>query len=106
MQADICKILGIKYPIFMGAMTLVSESSLVAAVSNAGGLGIFATGDAAQKGGIEWARAEIKKIKSMTDKPFGVNVALFMKNVPEIIDAVCEEGCRAYGNGLHGPLYS
>lgn len=103
MQADICKILGIKYPIFMGAMTLVSESSLVAAVSNAGGLGIFATGDAAQKGGIEWARAEIKKIKSMTDKPFGVNVALFMKNVPEIIDAVCEEGVSVITTGGGNP---
>lgn len=103
MQADICKILGIKYPIFMGAMTLVSESSLVAAVSNAGGLGIFATGDAAQKGGIEWARAEIKKIKAMTDKPFGVNVALFMKNVPEIIDAVCEEGVSVITTGGGNP---
>ncbi|MBQ9157547.1 MAG: nitronate monooxygenase [Eubacterium sp.] len=103
MSADICKILGIEYPIFMGAMTLVSESSLVAAVSNAGGLGIFATGDAAQKGGIEWARAEIKKIKSMTDKPFGVNVALFMKNVPEIIDAVCEEGVKVITTGGGNP---
>ncbi|MBR1456442.1 MAG: nitronate monooxygenase [Oscillospiraceae bacterium] len=103
MSADICKILGIKYPIFMGAMTLVSESSLVAAVSNAGGLGIFATGDAAQKGGIEWARAEIRKIKQMTDKPFGVNVALFMKNVPEIIDAVCEEGVSLITTGGGNP---
>ncbi len=103
MSADICKILGIKYPIFMGAMTLVSESSLVAAVSNAGGLGIFATGDAAQKGGIEWARNEIRKIKSMTDKPFGVNVALFMKNVPEIIDAVCEEGVQVITTGGGNP---
>ncbi len=103
MAADICKILGIEYPIFMGAMTLVSESSLVAAVSNAGGLGIFATGDAAQKGGIEWARAEIRKIKEMTDKPFGVNVALFMKNVPEIIDAVCEEGVKVITTGGGNP---
>ena len=103
MAADICKILGIQYPIFMGAMTLVSESSLVAAVSNAGGFGIFATGDAAQKGGIEWAREEIRKIKSMTDKPFGVNVALFMKNVPEIIDAVCEEGVTAITTGGGNP---
>lgn len=103
MQADICKILGIKYPIFMGAMTLVSESTLVAAVSNAGGLGIFATGDAAQKGGIERVRSEIKRIKSLTDKPFGVNVALFMKNVPEIIDAVCEEGVSVITTGGGNP---
>ena len=103
MSTDICKILGIKYPIFMGAMTLVSESRLVAAVSNAGGLGIFATGDAAQKGGIDRVKTEIKKIKSLTDKPFGVNVALFMKNVPEIIDAVCEEGVAVITTGGGNP---
>ena len=100
---DICKILGIKYPIIMGGMTLVSDSKLVAAVSNAGGLGIFATGDKAQKGGIERIRQEIKAIKSMTDKPFGVNVAMFMPNVPEIIDAVCEEGVAMITTGGGNP---
>lgn len=100
---NICKILGIKYPIIMGGMTLVSDSKLVAAVSNAGGLGIFATGDKAQKGGIERIRQEIKAIKSMTDKPFGVNVAMFMPNVPEIIDAVCEEGVAMITTGGGNP---
>ena len=103
MQTDICKILGIEYPIIMGAMTLVSDSKLVAAVSNAGGLGIFATGDKAQEGGIERIRKEIKAIKEMTDKPFGVNVALFMDNVPEIIDAVCEEGVAMITTGGGNP---
>lgn len=100
---DICEILGIKYPIIMGGMTLVSDSKLVAAVSNAGGLGIFATGDKAQKGGIERIRREIKAIKAMTDKPFGVNVAMFMPNVAEIIDAVCEEGVAMITTGGGNP---
>lgn len=103
MQADICKILGIKYPILMGGMTLVSESGLVSAVSNAGGLGIFATGDKAQKGGIERIRDEIKRIKTLTDQPFGVNVAMTSPIVQEIIDTVCEEGVSMVTTGAGSP---
>lgn len=100
---DICKILGIKYPIIMGGMTLVSESTLVAAVSNAGGLGIFATGDKAQKGGIERIKAEIKRIKELTDKPFGVNIAMTSPIVQEIIDCVCEEKVAMITTGAGSP---
>lgn len=103
MQADICKLLGIKYPIFMGGMTLVSDSTLVAAVSNAGGLGIFATGDKAQKGGIERIRSEIQRIKVLTDKPFGVNVAISSPIVQEIMDAVCEAGVALVTTGAGNP---
>ncbi len=91
MKSDICKILGIKYPILMGGMTLVCDSDLVSAVSNAGGLGIFATGDKAQKGGIERIRNEIKRIKTLTDKPFGVNMMLMAPNKDEILKVLCEE---------------
>lgn len=103
MQADICKLLGIRYPIFMGGMTLVSDSALVAAVSNAGGLGIFATGDKAQKGGIQRIREEIQRIKTLTDKPFGVNVAMSSPVVAEIIDAVCEAGVALVTTGAGSP---
>lgn len=103
MQADICKILGIKYPIIMGGMTLVSESQLVSAVSNAGGLGIFATGDKAQKGGIERIKAEIQKIKTLTDKPFGVNIAMTSPIVQEIIDVVCKEKVAMVTTGAGSP---
>lgn len=103
MRADICKLLGIKYPIIMGGMTLVSGSDLVAAVSNAGGLGIFATGDKAQKGGIEWIRGEIHRIKELTDKPFGVNVAMFSPIAAEIIDLVCKENVALVTTGGGSP---
>lgn len=103
MQADICKLLGIKYPIFMGGMTLICDSALVSAVSNAGGLGIFATGDKAQKGGIERVRDEIKRIKTLTDKPFGVNVAMSSPIVQEIIDVVCEERVALVTTGAGSP---
>ena len=103
MKSDICKILGIKYPIFMGGMTLICDSDLVSAVSNAGGLGIFATGDKAQKGGIERIRNEIKRIKTLTDKPFGVNIAMTSPIAQEIIDIVCEEKVALVTTGAGSP---
>jgi enoyl-[acyl-carrier protein] reductase II len=103
MRQDICKILGINAPIIMGGMTLVSGSELVSAVSNAGGLGIFATGDQAQKGGIDRIKAEIKKIKSLTNKPFGVNVAMSSPIAQEIIDCVCAEKVAVVTTGAGSP---
>lgn len=103
MRADICKILNIKYPILMGGMTLVSESTLVSAVSNAGGLGIFATGDKAQKGGIERIRNEVQRIKALTDKPFGVNIAMTSPIAQEIVDIVCQEKVAMVTTGAGSP---
>jgi enoyl-[acyl-carrier protein] reductase II len=103
MRADICKILGIKYPILMGGMTLVTGSELVSAVSNAGGLGIFATGDKAQKGGIERIRKGIRDIKTITDKPFGVNIAMTSPIAQDIIDVVCEEKVSMITTGAGSP---
>lgn len=103
MRANLCKILGIQYPILMGGMTLITGSELVTAVSKAGGLGIFATGDAAQKGGIERIREEIRKIKAATDKPFGVNVAMISPIAQQIIDVVCEEKVSLITTGAGSP---
>jgi enoyl-[acyl-carrier protein] reductase II len=87
----------------MGGMTLVCDSDLVSAVSNAGGLGIFATGDKAQKGGIERIKNEIKRIKTLTDKPFGVNIAMTSPIAQEIIDTVCEEKVAMVTTGAGSP---
>lgn len=103
MRANLCELLHIQYPIIMGGMTLVSNSDLVSAVSNAGGLGIFATGDKAQKGGIERIKKEIKRIKTLTDKPFGVNVAMISPIAQEIIDTVCEEHVSMVTTGAGSP---
>lgn len=103
MKSALCELLNIEYPIISGAMTLVSNSELVSAVSNAGGCGIFATGDAAQKGGIERIKNEIKRIKSLTDKPFGVNVAMISPIAKEIIDTVCEEQVAMVTTGAGSP---
>ena len=69
---DICGMLGIKYPIIQGAMARIADASLAAAVSNAGGLGIIAGGEAP----VDYLREEVRKAKKLTNKPFGVNIML------------------------------
>ena len=64
--------LGLEFPLFQGGMAWVADASLAAGVSNAGGLGIIA----AMNSNGEQLRAEIKKCKELTDKPFGVNIML------------------------------
>ena len=71
------KLLGIKYPIIQGGMAGVSESSLASAVSNAGGLGVIGSGFSLPG----WLDEEIKKTKTLTDKPFGVNLLMQNPNV-------------------------
>ena len=87
MKTKITELLGIKYPIIQGGMAWTSDANLAAAVSNAGGAGIIATGGRT----VEWTRDEIRKAKDLTAKPFGVNIMLMAPNIAEIIDIVCEE---------------
>ncbi|MBQ6820614.1 MAG: enoyl-[Clostridium sp.] len=95
----ICDLLNIKYPIFQGGMAWVSDSSLAAAVSNAGGLGIIAGANAP----ASLIRDEIKKTKELTDKPFGVNIMLLSENADELSDIVIEEGVRVVTTGAGNP---
>ena len=99
MSNVICEMLGIKYPIFQGAMAWVSDSSLAAAVSNAGGLGIIAGANAL----AEHIRNEIRKAKEMTDKPFGVNIMLLSENADELAKMVIEEGVKVITTGAGNP---
>ena len=78
------KLLNIKYPIIQGGMAGVSESTLVAAVSNAGGLGVIGSGFAQPA----WLEEEVKKTKSLTDKPFGVNLLLQNTGAPELMKVI------------------
>lgn len=70
------ELLGIKYPIIQGAMAKISTSELVSAVSEAGGLGVIASGGMT----TEQVREEVRKTQKLTDKPFAVNVMLMMEN--------------------------
>ena len=91
--------LGIKYPIIQGAMQDVAKAGLVAAVSNAGGLGVLASGQDTP----EQVREEIRKVKELTDKPFAVNLMFLNKKVPEIVDVVIEEGVKIVTTGAGTP---
>ena len=95
----ITDLLGIKYPIFQGAMAQIARHELVSAVSNAGALGILASGGVSP----EELRKEIQQCKELTDKPFAVNLMLMMSNIDEIIDVVIEEDVKIVTTGAGTP---
>ncbi|WP_125154181.1 enoyl-[acyl-carrier-protein] reductase FabK [Clostridium rectalis] len=94
-----CNMAGIDYPIIQGAMAWIADSSLAAAVSNAGGLGIIASGNAP----IEIVKNEIRRAKKLTDKPFGVNIMLLSDNAKEVAKLVCDEGVKVVTTGAGNP---
>lgn len=98
-KTSICGILGIRYPILQGGMAWVATAELAAAVSNAGGLGIIGAGNAPG----DYVRSEIKKVKKLTDKPFGVNIMLLSPFVDEVIDIVYEERVPVITTGAGNP---
>ena len=87
MATRLTELLGIKYPIIQGAMAWISDATLASAVSNAGGAGIVSLGGRT----TEYTRDEIRRCRTLTDKPFGVNVMLMAPNKDEIVDVICEE---------------
>jgi len=94
------KLLNIKYPIIQGGMAGVSEAILVAAVSNAGGLGVIGSGFASPS----WLSDEIKKTKKLTDKPFGVNLLMQNPNAAELVKIIIEEKVPIVFTGGGNPL--
>jgi enoyl-[acyl-carrier protein] reductase II len=100
LRTPICERLGIEYPIFLAGMGGVSLSKLVAAVSNAGGLGIMG---AATLGPAE-LREEIQKTRDLTDKPFAVDLlAPDPERIRPHMDVIFEENVRIFVAGLAVP---
>ena len=95
----ICELLGIKYPIFQGAMAWISNGELAGAVSRDGGLGIIAGG------GMEpnLLRENIRKAKQITTNPIGVNLMLLRPDVAEQVDVCIEEGVKVITTGAGNP---
>ena len=93
------EILGIKYPIFQGAMANISTAEFAADVSNSGALGIIGAGAMDTK----MVRESIKKCKELTDKPFGVNVMLMNPYCDEIIEVILEEKVAVVTTGAGNP---
>ncbi len=99
-RTPICDLLGIKYPIVQGGMAWVGTAELVAAVSNAGGLGTVGGGNASP----EEVAHETRLIRELTDKPFGLNIPLAISEyADEIVDLSIEEGVRIVVIGAWRP---
>ena len=86
----ITQMLGIETPIVQAPMGWIARSQLASAVSNAGGLGIIET----SSGELAAIRQEILKMRELTDKPFGVNVAQAFVRDPEIVDFIIDQGVK------------
>jgi enoyl-[acyl-carrier protein] reductase II len=87
LKTRITELFGIKYPIVLSGMSWISVPGMVAAVSNAGGLGILATGPLTE----DQTRAAIREIRKLTDKPFGANATLYFPGAHENAKVILEE---------------
>lgn len=99
MNSKLCDLLGITYPVFQGGMAWISDGKLAAAVSNGGGLGIIAAGNAPG----DYVREQIRIAASLTDKPFGVNIMLLSPFVEEVAQVVVEENVAVVTTGAGNP---
>lgn len=95
----LCDLLGIKLPIIQGGMAHISDASLAAAVSNAGGFGIIS----AASGDVKKIEQEIDKCFFLTNKPFGVNIMLMGENIDEIAELVARKKVAAVTTGAGNP---
>lgn len=84
------RLLGVDYPIVQAPMGWIARSTLASAVSNAGALGIIET----SSGELDIIRGEIARMRELTDRPFGVNIAQLFVRDPSIVDFVVEQGVR------------
>ncbi len=91
--------LGMKYPIIQGGMAWAGTGHLAGAVSEAGGLGIIGTG----YWKADKVREEIRRVRQVTDKPFGVNVMLLSRHIREVFDVIIEEGVQVVATGAGDP---
>src|SRR5436305_9225622 len=100
LRTPICDLLGIEYPILLAGMGGVSYAELCAAVSNAGGFGTLGVAGRSQRE----VRDEIKKVRDLTDKPFGVDLlAAVPESLERTADLIIEGGAAAFISGLGVP---
>lgn len=98
-KTQLCDLLGIKYPVFQGGMAWIADAKLAAAVSNGGGLGIVAAGNAP----ADYVRQQIRLAASLTDQPFGVNIMLLSPFADEVAQVVAEEKVAVVTTGAGNP---
>ncbi len=93
------ELLGVEYPIVQAPMGWIARAQLASAVSNAGGLGIIET----SSGELDNIKVEIKKMRALTDKPFGVNIALAFVRDPSILQFVIDQGVQFVSTSAGNP---
>jgi len=98
-KTKICEILNIQYPIILGGMLWIGKSDLVAAVSEAGGLGLMGAGGMT----IEEIDSECSNVKAKTKKPFGVNIPLVRPDSDEMINAAIKNGASVIATSSGSP---
>lgn len=98
-KSEICDMLGIQYPVFQGGMAWIADGKLAAAVSEGGGLGIIAAGNAPG----EYVRKQIEIAKSITSKPIGVNIMLLSPFADDVAQVVIEENIKIITTGAGNP---
>jgi enoyl-[acyl-carrier protein] reductase II len=99
-KTRITDMLGIEKPIIQAAMGWIARSQLSSAVSNAGGMGIIET----SSGELDAVREEIRKMKTLTTKPFGVNVAQAFVRDPNIISFIIDQGIKFVTTSAGDPM--
>ena len=95
----LCELLGTRYPLMQGGMAHISDARLAAAVSNGGGLGIIS----AAAGDPEKLAAEIDLARTLTDKPFGVNIMLRSNNIAALAAVIAEKKVAVVTTGAGSP---
>lgn len=98
-QSAICDMLGIRYPVFQGGMAWIADAKLAAAVSNGGGLGIIAAGNAPG----EYVRQQVREARKLTGQPVGVNIMLLSPFAEEVARVVTEEKVEVVTTGAGNP---
>lgn len=98
-RSRICDLLGIRYPVFQGGMAWIADGVLAAAVSEGGGLGIIAAGNAP----ADYVRNQIRIAKNLTRAPIGVNIMLMSPYADEVAAVVAEEGVEVVTTGAGNP---
>ena len=98
-RSEICDMLKIRYPVFQGGMAWIADGALAAAVSNGGGLGIIAAGNAP----ADHVREQVRAARAMTEKPIGVNIMLLSPFADEVAEVAAEERVEVVTTGAGNP---
>ena len=98
-RSEICEMLGIRYPVFQGGMAWIADGALAAAVSEGGGLGIIGAGNAP----ASYVKEQIAIAKSLTTKPFGVNIMLLSPFADEVAQLAADEKVAVVTTGAGNP---